>query len=77
MIQTKISLEDNQSIFLKQHKNYGFKSRSELVRMALKNMKQELENKKLEKSAKLYRQLYKEDCELQDITNSASKQWPK
>lgn len=77
MIQTKVSLEENQSMFLKQHKVYGFRSRSELVRMAIKNMKQELENKKLEKSAKLYSQVYKEDSELQDLTNLASNQWPK
>ncbi|KAF0161502.1 MAG: hypothetical protein FD188_619, partial [Ignavibacteria bacterium] len=36
-----------------------------------------VEKQKLVKSAKLYAEVYKEDSELRDLTNSAIEDWPK
>ena len=76
MIQAKFSLAKEQIQFLKQHKSYGFKDKSTLVRAALNRLRQELEQKTLEDSAELYAQLYQDDDELQQLTEAALEDWP-
>lgn len=72
MLQFKFSIEESQAVFLNNFKLFGFKNKSSLVREALNRLKKELENKKLEESA----ELYAEDSELKEITESAIEKWP-
>ena len=76
MIQAKFSLEESQLRFLEQCKAYGFKDKSEAVRIALEHLRQEMEQRRLQESAHLYAQLYDEDHELQELTESAVLDWP-
>ena len=43
MVQAKFSVEDSQAEFLNNHKKYGFKDKSSMVRKALNRFKEELE----------------------------------
>lgn len=76
MMQTKVSLDEDQVRFIKRHKNYGFRDRSALVREALSRFQQELERQALVTSADLYAELYAEDDELAALTESAIDGWP-
>ncbi len=76
MVQAKFSLAKEHIQFLQQHKSYGFKDKSTLVRMALNRLKQELERQQLEDSAELYAQLYQDNDELQQLTEAALEDWP-
>jgi Arc/MetJ-type ribon-helix-helix transcriptional regulator len=76
MIQAKFSLEESQVRFLEQCKAYGFKDKSEAVRIALDHLRQEVERRRLQESAQLYAQVYDEDRELQELTQSAIRDWP-
>ena len=76
MVQAKFSLAKEHIEFLQQHKSYGFKDKSTLVRMALNRLKQELEQQQLEDSAALYAQLYQDNDELQQLTEAALEDWP-
>jgi Arc/MetJ-type ribon-helix-helix transcriptional regulator len=76
MIQSKFTLEQSQVDFLEQFKARGFKDKSSIVRLALDRLYQELEQQELEKSAQLYAELYAEDEELQQLTESAIENWP-
>lgn len=77
MQQAKISFEENHLIFLSKYQELGFKDKSSLVRSAIDEFMKSLEKEKLQKSAKLYAQVYQEDSELRELTNSAIGNWPK
>jgi Arc/MetJ-type ribon-helix-helix transcriptional regulator len=76
MQQTKISIKDEQVEFLENHKLYGYKDKSSMVREALKCLKEEVERKSLRQSADLYAEIYKNDSELKELTESAISGWP-
>ncbi|MCF6268498.1 MAG: hypothetical protein L3J41_02170 [Melioribacteraceae bacterium] len=76
MQQAKISFDENQINFLNMYRELGFKDKSSLVRSAIQEYIRSVEKQKLIKSAKLYAEMYKEDSELQDLTNSAIEGWP-
>lgn len=65
------------SRFYMKCKKLGFKDKSSLVRTALERFKQDIESKDLKKSADLYAEVYKEDQELQELTEGAILGWPK
>lgn len=77
MIQAKFSLEEEQVKFLNQHKNYGFKDKSTVIRKALTRFQRELENEMMKMSADLYAEIYDEDEEIRELTESAISGWPK
>ena len=77
MQQAKISLDKDHIIFLNKYQEFGFKDKSSLVRSAIEEFIKSVEKQKLVKSAKLYAEVYKEDSELRDLTNSAIEDWPK
>ena len=63
MLQTKISLTPSLAEFLDDHKSYGFKDKSLMVRSALLRFQEELELESLARSADLYAELCEEeDC---------------
>ena len=76
-MQAKFSFDEEQFSFLKNHRDYGFKDKSSMVREALQRLKKELELKKLERSAELYKEIYASDSDLQEWTESAISGWPK
>ncbi len=76
MQQAKFSIEQNQIEFLDQYKIYGFKDKSTMVRTALDDLKRMLEDRQLEKSAELYAEIYAQNKELQELTESAIGGWP-
>ncbi len=76
MLQTKISLEESQVHFLNNFKEFGFKDKSSMVRAALARLKKELELMRLKRSADLYAEIYEEDSEMRELTESAIHGWP-
>ncbi|KAB2848322.1 MAG: hypothetical protein F9K42_08990 [Ignavibacterium sp.] len=77
MQQAKISFDENHIKILNKYKEFGFKDKSSLVRSAIEEFIKSAEKQKLVKSANLYAEIYSEDSELRDLTNSAIKDWPK
>ncbi len=71
MVQTNVKIEDTQAEFLNHYSQYGFKDKSELVREALNRLKNDLEEKSLRESAELYAEIYRNDADLQNLTESA------
>jgi Arc/MetJ-type ribon-helix-helix transcriptional regulator len=76
MQQAKFSITAEQRNFLAEHKRFGFKDKSAMVRKALRNFREEMERKELEESADLYAEIYAEDPELRELTETAAKDWP-
>ena len=76
MAQAKFTLEQSHIDFLEQFKDRGFKDKSTIVRLALDRLAKELECEELTRSADLYAELYAEDLELQQLTDSARGSWP-
>ena len=76
MIEQKIMLKNSEAKFIENFAEHGFQSVSELIAKALELLKKEIEKqKKLLSSANLYAEIYDEDEELQEWTNSAMKDW--
>lgn len=76
MIQSKVSISDEQNMFVNQYKSLGFKSKSSLFRRALELLISEHKKQQLTKSAKLYAEIYSSDKELHELTESAISDWP-
>jgi len=77
MIQAKFSVEESQAHFLRDHKKYGFKDKSSMLRVAIDHYKREMELERLKLSAVAYSAMYLKDNDLQDLTETALNGWPK
>lgn len=77
MIQAKFSVEESQAHFLRDHKKYGFKDRSSMLRAAIDHYKREIELEQLKLSAVAYSAMYLKNNDLQDLTETALNGWPK
>ncbi len=76
MNQVKFTLHQSQIDFVKEHRSYGFKDRSSLVRAALDRLRKDIEHRRLLESAKLYAEVYADDGELRELTDQAITGWP-
>jgi hypothetical protein len=76
MQQSKFSLTQPLMEFLGNYKLYGFKDKSDMVRVALARLKDDIERRSLKESADLYAEIYESDTELQELTESAITGWP-
>ena len=76
MIQAKFSIEESQTHFLRDHKKYGFKDKSSMLRVAIDHYKREIELERLKLSAIAYSAMYLKDNDLQDLTETALNGWP-
>ena len=76
MLQTKLSLNPSLVEFLNDHRSYGFKDKSTMVRTALLRFKDELELESLARSADLYAELYEQDGDSRELTENALQEWP-
>ncbi len=76
MIQAKFSVNESQFRFLNHFKEYGFKDKSSMLRTAIEFYRKQLEKEQLKKSADLYSELYTEDKEIHQLTESAIDGWP-
>lgn len=76
MLQAKYSVEEKQAHFLNNYKTYGFKDKSSMLRAALDHFMKELELENLRKSADLYSEIYSQDDDLKELTETAVTGWP-
>jgi len=76
MIQAKFSLKESQALFLTQYREYGFKDKSAMLRIAIDQFKKSLELEQLKQSAALYSEVYSEDDDLKKLTEDATDGWP-
>jgi len=76
MLQAKFSIEEPQARFLNNYKDYGFKDKSSMLRTAIIHFKKEFELKRLIKSAELYSEIYSEDKDLKELSDTATTGWP-
>jgi len=76
MLQAKFSVEETQAQFLNNFKAYGFKDKSAMLRTALDHFKKEMELESLKKSADLYSEIYSENDDLKELTETSLNGWP-
>jgi hypothetical protein len=76
MLQAKFSVKESQARFLSRYKEYGFKDKSSMLRVAIDQFKKTLELEKLKQSADLYAEVYSEDNDLIVLTETALDGWP-
>ncbi len=76
MLQAKFSVEEAQALFLSNYRDYGFKDKSSMLRAAISRFKKEFEIKRLMESADLYSEIYAEDKDLKELTDTAATGWP-
>ena len=76
MLQAKFSIEETQVLFLNNFKEYGFKDKSFMLRTAIDSLKNKLELESLKKSADLYSEIYSEDDDLKELTETSVSGWP-
>ena len=76
MIQAKFSLNESHIGFIEQCKQYGFKDKSEMVRAAIDYLSNEVKQRQLRESANLYAEVYENDEETKEWTNSTLSEWP-
>jgi 4-hydroxyphenylpyruvate dioxygenase-like putative hemolysin len=76
MLQAKFSVEEAQAHFLNNYRDYGFKDKSSMLRAAIDHLKKEIELERLKKSADLYSEIYSEDKDLKELTETAATEWP-
>jgi len=76
MLQAKFSVEETQVQFLNNFKAYGFKDKSAMLREAIALFKKEIERESLRMSAELYSEIYSEDDDLKELTETALNGWP-
>jgi len=76
MQQAKFSLSPPLVEFLNNYKRFGFKDKSSMVQAALQRLKEDFERQQLKQSADLYAEVYEQDTELQELTETAIAGWP-
>ena len=76
MRQAKFSVKDEQAQFLNNFKAYGFKDKSSMLRTAIDHFKNKLELENLKKSAELYSEIYSENYNIKELTETAITGWP-
>ena len=76
MIQSKFSIEKSHADFFSAYKTHGFKDKSSMFRAAIELLMKEIEREKLKLSADIYSELYMEEEEIGELTESAMEGWP-
>ncbi len=76
MKQAKFSLTVSQMKFLEQAQAYGFKDKSQAVRVALDRLMREMKEQRLRESAMLYAETLDEDAETKEWLDDAAEGWP-
>ena len=76
MLQAKFSIEETQVQFLNNFKAYGFKDKSSMLRTAIDHFIDKKELESLKKSADLYSEIYSENDDLKELTETALNGWP-
>jgi len=72
----KIQVNELVCLFFDNFKAYGFKDKSSMLRTAIDHFKNKLELENLRKSADLYSEIYSEDDDLKELTETAVTGWP-
>ncbi len=75
-MQAKFSIKEPQARFLSKYKEYGFKDKSTMLRIAIDHYRKTIEIEQLKQSANVYAEIYAEDEELKSLTDTALDGWP-
>ncbi len=76
MLQVKFSLDKPQHSFIEQYKELGFKDKSQMVRIALDRLSNDLEQQRLRESAALYAEVHAHDPETREWSDEVVAKWP-
>lgn len=76
MLQAKFSVKESHARFLSRYKEYGFKDKSTMLRIAIDQFKKNLELEQLKQSADLYAEDYSGNKDLKELTETALDGWP-
>ena len=76
MIQAKFSITDAHLAFLSKREQFGFRDKSEVVRVALDQLQAELLRRQVAESAEIYAEIYSKDNEAREWTDAALLDWP-
>ncbi|MBR9977246.1 MAG: hypothetical protein KFH87_04080 [Bacteroidetes bacterium] len=76
MIQAKFSLHQSHLTFLEQARSYGFKDKSQAVRVALDRLIEEITRQRLRESAVLYAEELEKDPEVIAWLDDVAEGWP-
>lgn len=76
MKQAKFSLTVSHMKFLEQARTYGFKDRSQAVRIALDRLMHDMREQQLRESAMIYSETLDEDSETKEWLEDAAEEWP-
>jgi len=76
MLPAKFSVKESHARFLSKYKDYGFKDKSTMLRVAIDQFKKNLELEQLKRSADLYAENYSEDNDVKELTETALDGWP-
>ena len=76
MQQAEFNLSPELTEFLCNYEFYGFNDKNSMLKTALSRLKEELDQKNLRQSADLYAEIYEEDSELRELTETALREWP-
>lgn len=77
MLQAKFSIKESQNAFLNRYEYLGYKDKSAMLRTAIDLLRKKIEMEELKSSADMYSELYSEDDELAELTESALNGWPR
>ena len=72
MPQLKITLQQANLDFVSHYQDYGYESKSAMVETAIAELEKKLESQRILDSAQLYAEIYREDEELQQLTDDAA-----
>ena len=76
MIQAKFSITESHLEFLSKREQFGFRDKSEVVRLALDRLRSELLRRQIAESAEIYAEVYSKDNETKTWTDAALLDWP-
>jgi metal-responsive CopG/Arc/MetJ family transcriptional regulator len=67
MTQVKVTLKPDLLEFIDNYRQFGYKSRTQIINDAIELLQQKLEEEDLIKSAQIYQEIYETDIELQAL----------
>ncbi|WP_031387527.1 hypothetical protein [Desulfonatronum thiodismutans] len=76
MLQAKFSLDKPQHRFIQKYRDLGFKDKSQMVRVALDRLSNDLEQQRLRESAALYAEVHAQDTQTREWSDDVVAKWP-
>jgi hypothetical protein len=73
--QTQLIIGADNTLLIKQYKQFGFDSQDAMIARAFALLLQETEQQRLQESANLYAELYEQDTDAHQWVNAAITDW--